>query len=98
MSPFLHRTLTSPSAVGNPSSGGFEAVLLDEVARHRLRALRGAHAPLAGLDDRALHQDVERPGDLVAVTQARLFGERPQHGADVLEVIRTRPPDRMIQV
>jgi hypothetical protein len=35
------------------------AVLLDQDACHRLRTLRGIHVALAGLDDRALHEDVE---------------------------------------
>src|SRR5436190_131637 len=47
-------------------------VALDEQPRERLRALRGLAVALAGLDDRALHQDVEREREAVDVAEAGL--------------------------
>src|SRR5213076_3157456 len=73
-------------------------VALDEQPRECLRALRGPAVALAGLDDRALHQDMEREREAVDVAEAGLARECAQHHADVLEMRRTRAPDRMAEV
>src|SRR5947207_2922443 len=73
-------------------------VLLDQVARHLLGALRSLDVSLGGLDDRALHENVEGARELVGVTQTGLLGERAQDRADVLQLLGARTPDRMLRV
>src|SRR5205823_12313801 len=74
------------------------AVPLDQVAGHLLGALRSIGVALCGLDDRALHEDVERTREFLSVPESGLLGKRAQDGADVLEMLGARSAGGMLGV
>src|SRR5262245_20478556 len=53
---------------------------------------------LGGLDDRALHEDVERERELVDVAQPGVGREPLEDAADVREMQRARRADRAVEV
>src|ERR1700732_1746580 len=68
------------------STVGGRSVSFDESPAHRLSAVGSLKIALGGTDDRALHQDVPRTGEVVNIDQAGRFGAVTQDLANVVEV------------
>ena len=64
-------------------------VVCDQPAGHLLRPLGRKEVTFRGGDDRPLHQDVPRAGELVRVPQPRLLGQRREVAADSGKVADT---------
>src|ERR1700732_706530 len=77
------------------STVGGRSVSFDESPAHRLTAVGSLKIALGGTDDRALHQDVPRSGEVVDIDQAGRFGALTQDLADVVEVPDAGLPSRM---
>src|SRR3984893_15101274 len=71
------------------------SVSFDESPAHPLSAVGSLKIALGGTDDRALHQDVPRTGEVVDIDQAGRFGAFTQDLVDVVEVLDAGLASRM---